>query len=153
MLKDSPVLRFFGLTQVVLLVAIGIAIFLHWRRVRDRKKGVNQTLNSIYIRDSIKRTPVNAQLASHQPQADSQADEPALQIESALPTWSPGAEPYEILGVPPTADPETVEAAYKKLLKRYHPDRFASWGKGYQNRAHQILLLAQKARDRMLKKT
>lgn len=30
---------------------------------------------------------------------------------------------YEILRVPMTSEPEAIEAAYKALIKKYHPDR------------------------------
>lgn len=33
------------------------------------------------------------------------------------------ASPYEILGVPPTADAATLRAAYRRLAQRHHPDR------------------------------
>ena len=32
--------------------------------------------------------------------------------------------PYEVLGVSPTASDEDVRAAYLKLVKKYHPDRY-----------------------------
>ncbi len=34
--------------------------------------------------------------------------------------------PYEVLGVSPNADEETVKKAYKELVKRYHPDKYVN---------------------------
>ncbi|MEI7744515.1 MAG: J domain-containing protein, partial [Chloroflexota bacterium] len=31
-------------------------------------------------------------------------------------------DPYSILGVPTTADHETIAAAYRELARRFHPD-------------------------------
>ncbi len=31
---------------------------------------------------------------------------------------------YEVLEVPPGANIDTIKASYKKLMKKYHPDRF-----------------------------
>lgn len=33
------------------------------------------------------------------------------------------ATPFELLGVQPDAEPEVVEAAYRALMKKHHPDR------------------------------
>lgn len=32
-------------------------------------------------------------------------------------------DPYEVLGVSPAAEPEAVQAAYRALARKYHPDR------------------------------
>lgn len=40
-----------------------------------------------------------------------------------------------ILGVPESAPPEAIKAAYKRLIKEYHPDRVASLGKDVQSLA------------------
>jgi DnaJ-domain-containing protein 1 len=34
--------------------------------------------------------------------------------------------PYDVLQVSPTAEPEIIEAAYKSLARKYHPDSKAS---------------------------
>lgn len=33
---------------------------------------------------------------------------------------------YEVLGVPPTADLDTIKRAYRDKIRRFHPDRFAA---------------------------
>lgn len=35
-------------------------------------------------------------------------------------------DPYKVLGVSENADEETVKKAYKKLVKKYHPDRYVN---------------------------
>ncbi len=45
---------------------------------------------------------------------------------------------YDILDVAPDADQGVIEAAYRALIKRYHPDRLAAAGGGDQQRAAEI---------------
>lgn len=33
------------------------------------------------------------------------------------------SDPHQVLGVAPDAEPEVVDAAYRALMKKYHPDR------------------------------
>lgn len=48
------------------------------------------------------------------------------------------ADPYSILGVAPEAEPEVVEAAYRALMKKYHPDRWAGAPEDGKARAQDI---------------
>ena len=32
--------------------------------------------------------------------------------------------PYEVLGIKPGASEEEIKAAYKELVKKYHPDKY-----------------------------
>lgn len=102
------------------------------------------------VHAAIRRTAMRPTSRAKQPSQPVSETPPAL--ESALPTWSRETPPYEILGIAPGAPKVQIEAAFKKLLKKYHPDRFAAEGKGYQMRAHHVILLVQEARDQMLRK-
>ena len=37
-------------------------------------------------------------------------------------------DPYKVLGVDPSATDEQIKDAYRALVKKYHPDKFASLG-------------------------
>ena len=46
--------------------------------------------------------------------------------ERAAPPPAGDTDPYAILGVPSSASDEQVEAAYRKLMSEFHPDRVAT---------------------------
>ncbi|MCB9946943.1 MAG: DnaJ domain-containing protein [Rhodospirillaceae bacterium] len=41
-----------------------------------------------------------------------------------------GQSPYEVLGLEPTADDASVKAAYRALVREFHPDRVTAAGLG-----------------------
>ncbi|MCB1045366.1 MAG: DnaJ domain-containing protein [Acidobacteria bacterium] len=43
--------------------------------------------------------------------------------------------PHEVLGVPVNASKPQIKSAYRKMLRTYHPDRFAHLGEKYQKAA------------------
>ncbi len=43
--------------------------------------------------------------------------------------------PYEILGVEPGADPETIKKAYHRMAAKYHPDKVSHLGEEFQQLA------------------
>lgn len=135
----------FGVVQGALLVVIaGSAALFYWAR-KQRNEGNAPNLENLNLSrpGRVSITPSNKQ--------NEPAETPAkpLELESALPIWDKNTPAHEILGVHAAADEAAIESAYRALLKKYHPDRFAAWGKGYQTRAHHVILLIQDARDRM----
>ncbi len=50
-------------------------------------------------------------------------------------TGNKGKNPYEILGVSPGADPETVKKAYRHMAAKYHPDKVSHLGEEFQQLA------------------
>jgi DnaJ-domain-containing protein 1 len=56
------------------------------------------------------------------------------------------AEAASMLGVSESADPETIEAAYRRLMVRVHPDKGGAAGLAAQLNAARAALLAAKAR-------
>lgn len=145
MVQNPVSVKLFGVLQGIFLVAVLIALFLHWKRQKERDKGTDFRFDATDdLRLSVKRTPVPP------PFAKPQENKP-IEIESAFPAWTNSTPAHEVLGVHPLADSAIIEAAYKKLLKKYHPDKYAHWGKGYQTRAHHTVLILQQARDKLFK--
>jgi hypothetical protein len=54
-------------------------------------------------------------------------------------------DPWEVLHLQPGASQAEIHAAYKVLLKKYHPDRVAHLGEEFQALAHQKMLGIQQA--------
>jgi len=54
---------------------------------------------------------------------------------------------YAVLNVAPDADPAVIEAAYKALMKKYHPDRLGGAAAGDERRAAEINEAFQVLRD------
>ena len=53
--------------------------------------------------------------------------------------------PYEVLGVSPNATDEEVKQAYRKLVKKYHPDQYK--GTDYEATANEKLKEINEAYD------
>jgi curved DNA-binding protein CbpA len=72
---------------------------------------------------------------------------------------APGFDPYAVLQVVPTAEPEVVRAAFRALALKYHPDRDASRRAASKmadlNRAYRLLrdANARAAHDRSRRTT
>lgn len=58
--------------------------------------------------------------------------------------------PHEILGVSPDATPEEIQAAYRKAVKAYHPDRVASLGPELQELANKKFIEIKEAYNRLM---
>lgn len=132
-------LKVFGLTQGVLLIVFVTTMIIAIRRHRERSRPIEYNFDNVDLRSAIKRTEL---VRASRPR----------ELTSAFPNWTASTPAHEILAVHPGASSAEVEAAYRELLKRYHPDRFEHWGRGYQNRAHHVIILVQKARDTLLAK-
>ena len=58
--------------------------------------------------------------------------------------------PYEILGVDKNATEQEIRAAYRKLVKQYHPDRVASLGKEFQELANKKFIEIKEAYNTLM---
>lgn len=54
-------------------------------------------------------------------------------------------DPWEVLQLEPGAPPETIDAAYKAQLLKYHPDRVSHLGDEFQRLAHRKTLAIRQA--------
>jgi DnaJ-class molecular chaperone len=59
--------------------------------------------------------------------------------------------PYEILGINNNADKNEIKNAYRKAIKKYHPDKVSHLGKDFSNLANEKFLEIQKAYDTLMK--
>lgn len=143
--------RVFGFLQGIIFLLIMVTLYLSWKRQKERNKHSHIDLEKLDLNFKVNRTPVPPEPYESKINPEKESLEP-LKLSSILPTFEPGEKPWVVLGVSETASKEEIEKSYKSLLKKYHPDRFASLDSGYQTRAHQTILLLQKARDEMLAK-
>ncbi|MEF2279439.1 J domain-containing protein [Deinococcus sp. YIM 134068] len=61
----------------------------------------------------------------------------ALEIIAGREASGRGRDPYEVLGVRPSASPDEIQAAYRALVKQYHPDRVGHLGEEFRQLAEQ----------------
>lgn len=59
--------------------------------------------------------------------------------------------PHTILGIPRDANKTEIQEAYRKLMKRYHPDQVASPGSPQWNEAQKIAAAINRAKEEMIK--
>ena len=144
---------FFQLSQILFLVILFITIVLFHRRTRKNTNHFRLTEADLW---ELKKAQQKVQaLKSSQNNTKSDAKlntSDALQVGQAFPSWTVSTPASEVLGVQPHAPPEVIESAYKTLLKKYHPDRFQSWGADYVDQAHRVVFRLQQARDELLKR-
>lgn len=57
-------------------------------------------------------------------------------------------DPYEVLGVPPTASDDEIRTAYRELARRYHPD--AHQGSPVEDMAEEKMVELNNAYDRIM---
>ena len=60
-------------------------------------------------------------------------------------------DPYEILGIEPSASGEKIREAYKARMSEYHPDKVNHLGEDLQKLAHQKTLEIQRAYQQLRK--
>lgn len=59
--------------------------------------------------------------------------------------------PYEVLGLDKNATEKEIRAAYRKLVKQYHPDRVASLGKELQDLANKKFIEIKDAYNSLMR--
>jgi len=146
-------IQIYQMSQFALLFLIAGTVLLFLRGTNKSKSQFGVTEADLWEQKKKDAPFQKSQIAS--PHANSKAGDastPLSQIGAAFPAWKESTAAHDILGVSPQAPLEVIEAAYKSLLKKYHPDRFQSWGSDYADRAHVVVFRLQQARDEMLRK-
>ncbi len=59
--------------------------------------------------------------------------------------------PYDILGIRAGASKEEITVAYKKAVKKYHPDKLSHLGEEFSSLANEKFLEIQRAYDALMK--
>jgi len=59
--------------------------------------------------------------------------------------------PYDILGIRADATKEEITAAYKRAVKKYHPDKLSHLGEEFSSLANEKFLEIQRAYDTLMK--
>lgn len=57
--------------------------------------------------------------------------------------------PFEVLGLPPTANADEIRKAYRTLCARYHPDKVAHLGAAQQEAAHRKIVEINAAYEKL----
>ncbi|MFP4226011.1 MAG: DnaJ domain-containing protein [Desulfobacterales bacterium] len=60
--------------------------------------------------------------------------------------------PYAVLGLKPGASREEIQAAYRELVQKYHPDKLSHLGEEFQEMAQQKFVEIQNAYDQLMGK-
>lgn len=58
-------------------------------------------------------------------------------------------DPYQILGIDPSASGEEIQAAYRARMREYHPDKVAHLGEDLQKVAHRKAVEIQQAYEQL----
>jgi DnaJ-domain-containing protein 1 len=76
---------------------------------------------------------------------------PAFLLKKKNPEQSIPKSPYDILGIRPGATKDEITAAYKKAVKKYHPDKLSHLGEEFSSLANEKFLEIQRAYDALMK--
>lgn len=77
------------------------------------------------------------------------ADSRSRTGESTAETPHERWDPYKILGVEPSASQEEIQAAYRRAVQKYHPDKVSHLGKEFQELAQKKFIEIQKAYEQL----
>lgn len=96
----------------------------------------------------------SGQRADHTQQTGSSTDnrtDASSDAKASQSQQKPKQAPHEILEIDKNATREEIQAAYRTMVKQYHPDRVAHLGKELQELANQKFIEIKEAYTSMLK--